>query len=69
MGQLSGEALNNIYHLLFSANFVFLRFSPEVSPVCLPEHGSHHHEGLQCVISGWGKTSRQLFALLSLFYF
>jgi len=34
-----------------------VRFSPEVSPVCLPEHGSHYHEGLQCVISGWGKTS------------
>jgi len=34
-----------------------VRFSPEVSPVCLPEHGFEYRDGLECVVSGWGQTS------------
>jgi len=33
-----------------------VRFTPEVSPVCLPDHGYRYRDNLNCVISGWGKT-------------
>jgi len=32
-----------------------VRFSREVSPICLPEYGADYRDGLHCVISGWGQ--------------
>ena len=38
---------------------VSARFSPEVSPICLPGRTDQYNDDLQCIISGWGKTKRK----------
>jgi len=47
--------LKNDIAILRLASYVDFNANPHISPVCLPDQYSIHHQ--QCVVTGWGKDS------------